>query len=158
VTTERGRSLRHAEQQQPNPNARGELTSLRGAGGRVEVVVGLDGLDRPVDVVLENVGGPQLVAAWRLLAPGGSLQSIGWASGEPAVFPPYSTIGPAKTISSFLNEGDASEDLLTLVGMLADRSLSVEIGWRGRWEQFTEAVETIQGRRLTGKAVLDIGT
>jgi NADPH:quinone reductase len=42
--------------------------------------------------------------------------------------------------------------------MLADRSLSVEIGWRGRWEQFTEAVETIQGRRLTGKAVLDIGT
>jgi NADPH:quinone reductase len=135
--------------------ARGQGLAERGAG---EVVVGLDGLDRPVDVVLENVGGPQLVAAWRLLAPGGSLQSIGWASGEPAVFPPYSTIGPAKTISSFLNEGDASEDLLTLVGMLADRSLSVEIGWRGRWEQFTEAVETIQGRRLTGKAVLDIGT
>jgi NADPH:quinone reductase len=126
--------------------------------GADEVVVGLDGLDRPVDVVLENVGGPQLVAAWRLLAPGGSLQSIGWASGEPAVFPPYSTIGPAKSISSFLNEGDASEDLLTLVGMLADRSLTVEIGWRGPWEQFTEAVETIQGRRLTGKAVLDIGT
>jgi NADPH:quinone reductase len=135
--------------------ARGQGLAERGAD---EVVVGLDGLDRPVDVVLENVGGPQLVAAWRLLAPGGSLQSIGWASGEPAVFPPYSTIGPAKSISSFLNEGDASEDLLTLVGMLADRSLSVEIGWRGRWEQFTEAVETIQGRRLTGKAVLDIGT
>jgi NADPH:quinone reductase len=135
--------------------ARGRGLAERGAD---EVVVGLDGLDRPVDVVLENVGGPQLVAAWRLLAPGGSLQSIGWASGEPAVFPPYSTIGPAKSISSFLNEGDASEDLLTLVGMLADRSLTVEIGWRGPWEQFTEAVETIQGRRLTGKAVLDIGT
>ena len=74
------------------------------------------------------------------------------------MFPPYSTIGPAKSISSFFNEGDASEDLLTLVGMLADRSLTVEIGWRGPWEQFTEAVETIQGRRLTGKAVLDIGT
>jgi NADPH:quinone reductase len=135
--------------------ARGQSLAERGAD---EVVVGLDGLDRPVDVVLENVGGPQLVAAWRLLAPGGSLQSIGWASGEPAVFPPYSTIGPAKSISSFLNEGDASEDLLTLVGMLADGSLTVEIGWRGPWEQFTEAVETIQGRRLTGKAVLDIGT
>jgi NADPH:quinone reductase len=65
--------------------ARGQGLAERGAG---EVVVGLDGLDRPVDVVLENVGGPQLVAAWRLLAPGGSLQSIGWASGEPAVFPP----------------------------------------------------------------------
>jgi NADPH:quinone reductase len=65
--------------------ARGEGLAKAGAD---EVVVGLDGLDQPVDVVLDNVGGPQLVAAWELLAPGGSLQSIGWASGEPAVFPP----------------------------------------------------------------------
>jgi NADPH:quinone reductase len=135
--------------------ARGQGLAERGAG---EVVVGLDGLDQPVDVVLDNVGGPQLVAAWRLLAPGGSLQSIGWASGEPAVFPPYSTIGPAKSITSFLNEGDAAEDLFTLVGMLANRSLSVEIGWRGPWKQFGEAVEALRGRRVNGKAVLDIGT
>jgi NADPH:quinone reductase len=135
--------------------ARGQGLAERGAD---EVVVGLDGLDQPVDVVLDNVGGRQLVAAWRLLAPGGSLQSIGWASGEPAVFPPYSTIGPAKSITSFLNEGDAAEDLFTLVGMLANRSLSVEIGWRGPWKQFGEAVEALHGRRVNGKAVLDIGT
>jgi NADPH2:quinone reductase len=134
---------------------RGQGLAERGAD---EVVVGLDGLDQQVDVVLDNVGGAQLVAAWRLLAPGGSLQSIGWASGEPAVFPPYSTIGPAKSMSSFLNEGDAAEDLLTLVGMLANRSLSVEIGWRGPWKQFAEAVETLRGRRVNGKALLDIGT
>src|SRR5262249_38383242 len=54
-----------------------------------EIIVGLDGLTKPVDVVIDNVGGPQLVDAWGQLAPGGNLQSIGWSSGEPAVFPPY---------------------------------------------------------------------
>ncbi|HWM07243.1 MAG TPA: zinc-binding dehydrogenase, partial [Actinophytocola sp.] len=50
--------------------------------GAHEVVVGLDGVGGPVDVVLDSVGGRQLVAAWELLAPGGSLQSVGWTSGE----------------------------------------------------------------------------
>jgi len=78
--------------------ARGEGLAKAGAD---EVLVGLDGVNQPVDVVLDNVGGAQLVTAWELLAPGGSLQSIGWASGEPAVFPPYSTIGPPKSLTRF---------------------------------------------------------
>ena len=40
--------------------ARGDGLSELGAD---EVVVGLSGIERPVDVVLDNVGGPQLVAA-----------------------------------------------------------------------------------------------
>jgi NADPH:quinone reductase len=123
--------------------------------GADDVVVGLDGIEEPVDVVLDTVGGPQLVAAWRLLAPGGNLQSIGWTSGEPAVFPPYSTIGPPKTISSFLNQGDAGDELSTLVRLLANRRLSVDIGWRGPLKEFAEAVDMLEGRRLNGKAVLD---
>jgi threonine dehydrogenase-like Zn-dependent dehydrogenase len=47
--------------------ARGQGLAERGAD---EVVVGLDSLDQPVGVVLDSVGGPQLVAARRLLAPG----------------------------------------------------------------------------------------
>jgi NADPH2:quinone reductase len=133
--------------------ARGQGLAERGAD---EVVVGLDGIEQPVDVALDNVGGPQLVAAWRLLAPGGSLQSIGWTSGEPAVFQPYSTLGPPKSMSSFLNQGEAAEELSTLVRLLANRSLSVEIGWRGPWKQFAEAVELLRGRRVNGKAVLDL--
>jgi NADPH2:quinone reductase len=132
---------------------RGQGLAERGAD---EVVVGLDGLDQPVDAVLDSVGGPELVAAWQLLAPGGSLQSIGWTSGEPAVFPPCSTIGPPKSISSFLNQGDAAEELSTLVRLVASRSLSVAIGWRGPWKQFAEAVEMLRGRRVNGKAVLDV--
>jgi len=133
--------------------ARGEGLARAGAE---EVVVGLDGVDQPVDVVLDNVGGPQLVEAWTLLAPGGNLQSIGWTSGEPAVFDPYSTVGPPKTLSSFLNAGEAGPDLATLVKFVADGSLSVEIGWRGTWDRIAEAVRPLSGRRVSGKAVLDV--
>jgi NADPH2:quinone reductase len=133
--------------------ARGEGLARAGAD---EVVVGLEGLDQPVDVVLDNVGGPQLVEAWHLLAPGGNLQSIGWTSGEPAVFDPYSTVGPPKTLSSFLNAGEPGPDLATLATFVADGSLSVEIGWRGAWDRIAEAVGALRGRRVQGKAVLDV--
>jgi NADPH:quinone reductase-like Zn-dependent oxidoreductase len=133
--------------------ARGEGLAEAGAD---EIVVGLEGLDQPVDVVLDNVGGPQMVDAWHMLATGGNLQSIGWTSGEPAVFPPYSTVGPAKYLASFLNVGEAGADLATLVRLVADGSLRVEIGWRGRWERIAEAVEALRGRRVSGKVVLDV--
>jgi NADPH:quinone reductase-like Zn-dependent oxidoreductase len=125
------------------------------AAGADQVVVGLDGVDRPVDVVLDNVGGPQLVAAWELLAPGGCVQSIGWASGEPAVFPPYSTVGPAKSLTSFLIHGEAGAELATLVQLLGQGRLAVDIGWRGPWQQVAEAAKALRGRRVTGKAILD---
>ncbi|BCK56008.1 zinc-binding dehydrogenase [Nocardia wallacei] len=132
----------------------------RGAGlaelGADEVVVGLEGIDGPVDVVLDNVGGPQLVAAWQLLAPGGTLQSIGWTSGEPAVFPPYSTIGPPKSLTSFLNQGAAATDLADLVRLVESGALPVEIGWHGPLERFAEAAEALRGRRVNGKAVLTV--
>ncbi len=133
----------------------GALT--RGAGlGADEVVVGLDGVGRPVDVVLDSVGGPQLVAAWRLLAEGGSLQSVGWTSGEPAVFPPYSTIGPAKSLTSFVNSGAVGADLAELVRLVAAGELAVEIGWQGPMERFADAAAAMRERRVGGKAVLDV--
>lgn len=135
-------------------------TTARGAGladaGADQVVVGLAGIEQPVDVVVDNVGGAQLVAAWKLLAPGGNLQSVGWASGEPAVFPPYSTIGPAKSLAAFLNEGEAGPDLTTLVRFLAEGILGVEVGWRGPWELVADAAEALRARRVTGKAILDV--
>jgi NADPH:quinone reductase len=133
--------------------ARGEGLANAGAD---EVVIGLDRIDQPVDVVLDNVGGAQLVTAWELLAPGGSLQSIGWASGEPAVFPPYSMIGPPKSLTSFLNQGEAGAELATLVQLVAAGRLAVQVGWRGPWQQVAEVAEALLGRRVSGKAVLDV--
>jgi NADPH2:quinone reductase len=133
--------------------ARGEGLAEAGAA---EVVVGLDDIKEPVDIVVETVGGPHLVHAWELLAPGGSLQSIGWTSGEPAVFPPYATVGPPKTLTSYVNEFGAADDLAELVRLAGEGVLVPEIGWQGSWERFAEAIAALRGRRVQGKAVLDL--
>jgi NADPH:quinone reductase len=124
--------------------------------GADEVVTDLDEIDRPVDVVLEHVGGSQLVQAWSLLAPGGTLESIGWSSGEPAIFPPYSTVGSGKKLRSFLITGPPGRDLSTLAQLLADGILTVEIGWRGPMQQIHPAADALRDRLVNGKAVLDV--
>jgi NADPH:quinone reductase-like Zn-dependent oxidoreductase len=125
--------------------------------GADDVIVALGGLDEPVDVVIENVGGEQLVDAFAMLAPGGNLQSVGWTSGQPAVFPPYSTVGPAKTLQSFVLGPDIHEDLAALLDLVSDGLLKVDIGWRGPWERAGDAAEALVGRQVNGKAVLDVG-
>ncbi|MFD5321099.1 zinc-binding dehydrogenase [Streptomyces sp. NPDC127098] len=135
-------------------------SAARAAGlpelGAHQVVTGLDGIDRPVDLILDTVGGPQLAAAWELLAPGGVVRNIGWASDEPAVFAPYSlfSIGPAKTMSTFGDVREVGPDLGTLLGLVAAGRLSPEIDWHGPWERIDEATRALLDRRVAGKAVL----
>ncbi|KAB2383695.1 zinc-binding dehydrogenase [Actinomadura montaniterrae] len=126
--------------------------------GASEVLIGLEGLSMSPDIVIDSVGGPQLVQAWDKLAPGGSLQSVGWTSGEPAVFPPYATVGPAKSLNSFLNQGEFGGDLATLIQLVTEGALTVEIGWRGSLEQVAEAAKALRERRVSGKAILAIGS
>ena len=129
-----------------------ELTEL----GADESLTDIDQIDAPVDLVLDSVGGPQLVAAWGLLAPGGNIQCIGASSGAPATFPPYSTVGPAKTLSSFLITSPVGPDLSSLVRLVAAGSLRVPIAWRGPLARIDDAVAELVGRRMPGKAVLDL--
>jgi NADPH:quinone reductase len=42
------------------------------------------------------------------------------------------------------------------VRLVEDGSLCVEIGWRGPWERAAEAAAALVGRRVNGKAVLDL--
>jgi NADPH:quinone reductase-like Zn-dependent oxidoreductase len=124
--------------------------------GAADVVTSLDEVDRPVDLVLDTVGGPMLVAAWDLLAPGGSLQSVGWASGTAATFAPYSTVGPPKSLTSFLIGAGVAADLGELVDLLASGTLEVSLGWRGSWDEYAAAAQALLDRRVFGKAVLDV--
>jgi NADPH:quinone reductase len=126
--------------------------------GADEVIVGLEDVVEPVDIVVDKIGGATLVAAWDLLAPGGSLQSVGWASGERAVFRPYATIGAPKSLTSFLIGGDVGADLATLVSMVQEHRLAVDIGWRGSWTDIHAAADAMLGRSLRGKAILDLDT
>ncbi|MFI7691864.1 zinc-binding dehydrogenase [Nonomuraea sp. NPDC049655] len=127
-------------------------------GPDVDVVTALDGV-APVDVVIELVGGPTLVAAWGLLKPGGNLQSVGWASGQPAVFPPGSTfsLGPARSMNSFGDVSPPGPDLAFLLGLVAAGDLTVEIGRRVPWDRLDEAAAAQLDRTVTGKVVLDVG-
>jgi len=133
----------------------GRGDDLTGAGAG-EIVIGLDGIDEPLDIVLDSVGGETLTGAWDLLAPGGSLQSIGWSSSEPATFRPYATVGPPKTLTSFLIGAPVGDDLATLVTLLSTGHLTVDIGWQGSWTDLDEAADAMLGRRLRGKAVFEI--
>ena len=133
----------------------GRGDDLTGAGAG-EIVIGLDGIDEPLDIVLDSVGGETLTGAWDLLAPGGSLQSIGWSSSEPATFRPYATVGPPKTLTSFLIGAPVGDDLATLVTLLASGQLTVDVGWQGSWNDLDQAADAMLGRKLRGKAVLEI--
>ncbi|RJO78457.1 alcohol dehydrogenase [Nocardia panacis] len=126
--------------------------------GAHQVMVGLEDIDRPVDLILDTVGGSQLTAAWQLLAPGGDVQSIGWASDEPAVFAAHSlfSLGPSKTISTFGDVRAVGPDLATLLEFVAAGRLSPEVGWRGSLEQIAVATKALLDRSIAGKAVLDI--
>ncbi len=64
--------------------------------------------------------------------------------------------GPPKSLTSFLNDGEAGAELATLVQLVAAGRLAVEVGWRGAWEQVAEAAQALLGRRVNGKAVLDV--
>jgi NADPH:quinone reductase-like Zn-dependent oxidoreductase len=137
-------------------------SEARGRGlaalGADEIVVGLDRVQSPVHAVLDNVGGPQLVRAFQLLAPGGLVQAIGAASREPSTFPPGAFVGPDRGIVGFimLQHGPVADDLQYLVGLLAAGELDPQIDWRGSWDRASEAEQLLLARKIAGKAVLDI--
>lgn len=131
--------------------ARGEGLAALGAD---EVVVGLEGVAAPLHVVIDNVGGPQLVAAWRLLGEGGVIQCIGTTSQQEASFP--SLVGMRRSIEAFTKGPRAREDMEYLLRLVQGGKLQVDIGWRGSWSRIAEASAALFGRQVAGKAVLDV--
>ena len=122
--------------------------------GADEVVVGLEGVTAPLHVVLDNVGGPQLVAIWSLLGEGGVIQCIGRASQQDAAFPSLS--GMKRTIEAFTKGPHSGEDIAYLLDLMRRGTLQVDIGWRGSWSRIGEAASALFGRQVAGKAVLDV--
>jgi NADPH:quinone reductase-like Zn-dependent oxidoreductase len=123
--------------------------------GAKEVVTTLDGL-APVDVILDSVGGPQLVQAWEVLAPGGVIQSYGWTSLEPATFQPYATVGVPKSLRAFESVSPFGPDIEYVLRQVNEGKLVVDLGWHASWHKFEDAIAALRGRQVSGKAVLDI--
>ncbi|MBM3139862.1 MAG: zinc-binding dehydrogenase, partial [Chloroflexi bacterium] len=133
-------------------------SAARGEGlrelGATEVVIGLEGVSAPLHAVIDNVGGPQLAATWPLLGEGGVIQCIGRTSQQDAVFP--SLVGMRRTIEAFTKGPRSGEDIAYLLGLMGEGRLRVDVGWRGPWTRIAEASESLFGRRVAGKAVLDV--
>jgi len=116
-------------------------------------------VDGRVAAAIDNVGGPQLAQALALLEPGGLVLSVGQASLQPTTIDFEATrmrSGGAR-IEAFTVGTGFGRDLAVLVELLAAGALDPQIGWRGPWERVAEAVAALLGRRVRGKAVLDVG-
>jgi NADPH:quinone reductase-like Zn-dependent oxidoreductase len=126
--------------------------------GAAEVVVDLAELTEPVAGVIENVGGPLLAEALRVIEPGGIVQSVGTASGEPTMIdlePVRVGAGGARVVA-FAVGGPFGPDLGYLTWMAAAGRLDPQVGWRGSWTDVTEAADALLDRRVLGKAVLKV--
>ena len=137
-------------------------SQARGVGldelGADEIVVGLDGIDEPVFGVLDNVGGTLLAQAFHLVGDGGSVQSIGKASGEPTTidFEAERHTGARKRLEPFMAQVPFGPDLRYLVELLARGELDPQVGLRDSWTNIDAAAEALLGRKVAGKAVLDV--
>ncbi|WP_028927211.1 zinc-binding dehydrogenase [Pseudonocardia acaciae] len=134
----------------------------RGAGlaelGASEVVVDLGEVRERLHGVIDNVGGGLLAQAYGLLAPDGVAQSVGMASLEPTTidFERARRESPGARIEAFMFGGPPGADLAYLAGLVAGGELDPQVGWRGGWDRADEAIEALRGRRIRGKAVLEI--
>lgn len=126
--------------------------------GAAEVVVGLADVSEPFSGAIDNVGGSVLADAYALLEPGGRALSVGMASLEPTTidFEKARMRTPGARVEAFVVGPGFGPDLSYLVAMLAAGELDPQVGWRGGWERVGEAVEALRGRRVRGKAVLEV--
>jgi NADPH:quinone reductase len=126
--------------------------------GAAEIVVGLDAVAEPVHGALDNVGGQVLADVHALLRPGGCVLSIGMASLEPTTidFEAARMRGGGTRIEAFAVGPGFAADLPYLVSLLAAGELDPQIGWRGSWDRASEAAAALMGRRVRGKAVLEV--
>ena len=140
--------------------------ALRALGAH-HVVRSPDELEAPVFGVLDMVGGSFLVSAYAALQSGGTLVSIGQAAQTAIDFGVdgirVARFGPGydRTITRFYlfaagATHDLAPDLTWLSGQVATGRLDPQVAWRGDWTRFGEAAGALLGRRLHGKAVLDI--
>jgi NADPH2:quinone reductase len=117
-------------------------------------------VDQPLFGVIDNVGGPLLARSYALLEPGGLALSVGMASLQPTTinFEQARINNAGARLEAFNIGASVGPDLAYLAGLLAAGELDAQVGWHGSWERFEEAIEALRGRRVLGKAVLEVSS
>jgi NADPH2:quinone reductase len=143
--------LRHAGQL-----AAGETVAVEAAAGAVRRLTG----GRGTDLLLEMTGGVTLSRALQALAPFGRMVVYGQASRQPAhidtqrlVVPNHSIIG--FYLGAYIRRRDLIQSTLEeLIGYALDRRLELQVGAVLPLARASEAHRLLEGRKTTGKVVL----
>ena len=144
-----------------NPERGGGLREL----GADDVVVGLEAVGEPFDLILESAGGPSLAAALTRVSPDGTVVSFGNSSNEPTTFDARGFYRRGRpTVRGYfvtheLLEGRlGSAELARLVELVSSARLRVEVGLVVPWADAASAVTALLERRVRGKAVITVGS
>jgi NADPH2:quinone reductase len=130
------------------------------ADGYTERVIEANG-GKPVDIVLDAVGGPVFAAAFEALGHGGRIVTFGAASREaPAPIEPARLMKRNLSVVGFwlapmLNvPGAFGPPLTELFGLIADGRLRPQVGGEYPLAEARRAHEDMLARRTTGKLIL----
>jgi len=115
---------------------------------------------RGVDVVLEMAGGDTVHEALRAMAPFGRMVFIGQSSGQTALIDPWElTVGNHTVTGFYVGAFQAFPDLIQstlgeILGDIMTGKLSLQVGTVLPLSQAAEAHRRLEGRKTTGKVVL----
>jgi NADPH:quinone reductase len=128
--------------------------------GATSVVHDVDDADGKFDVVFETIAGEAFTAALRKVKPDGQVFWFGQASRQPITV----SFGTAmashgvriEVFSYHYTPAARDDDLATLVRLVADGRLHVEIGREASWQQTSQVLADLKDRKIRGKAVLTL--
>lgn len=126
-----------------------------------QVVTTLEGItDRRFDLILDGVGGPVLVDAIHLVAPGGTVAAYGLAGGKKSelAFTDFRGATNARLQAFFVYATDVrtfGEDLGYMARLIGEGRMKVP-GPRRDWKETRQAIDSLRRREATGKVVLTI--
>jgi NADPH:quinone reductase len=128
--------------------------------GAAEVIQGIDNAQGRFALILESAGGASLARAIQLVEAKGTVVVFGNSSGDPTMIS-FADFRPAQNsrVQSFHYftseaEDQFAPDLALLVSLIADGSLTPQIGVECSWRDIGQVAEQLRERRVSGKAVL----
>jgi NADPH:quinone reductase len=136
-----------------------QLARLAGANVNAVSAVTEDGPDGQ-DLILESVGGASLDQAIAKIATGGLILVFGNSSKERSTIDFRDFAGRdrvrVQTFFSAHYEHLAADNLHTLLGLVADGRLAVQVGLQTPLAEVNDALDALDQRRVPGKAILTV--
>jgi NADPH:quinone reductase len=128
--------------------------------GAASVVHDVEDADGKFDVVFETIAGEVFTAALRKVKPDGKMFWFGGASRQPISVAFGTAMGShgvrIEVFSYHYTPAARDDDLATLVRLVSDGRLHVEIGREASWQQTSQVLADLKDRKIRGKAVLTL--